>query len=379
MKLTIDTPALADATQWALRAIPTHPPTPVLAGMRIEAHDGTLTLAGFDYYRSARAHEACDASEPGTVLVPGRVLADLVRTFPKTKPTDLSLDGTDLTLSCGTAHITLPTLPLEDYPSLPDLPAASGTITGGALAQAITRVAAAAGTDQTLPQLTGVEVALHPDQVVLSATDRYHFHVAHVPWTPSREATPSKKRKDKALTEGQVIVPADVLRDAARILADTDQATLTITDSQFAVSVPGRSATGGIINGDFPRYAALFPTELATVAQTSTEDLTTAIRHLTPLLGKSDPMILDITDGQIHISAGTSDNGRGRDQVDATLTEGSPLTIAFNPGLLLATLQQVDDPVIQMSFTTPTKPAVLHAPDDADTFRGLIMPIRLSS
>lgn len=375
MKLTIDTDRLADAAQWALRAVPGNPPTPVLAGMRLEAaDDNTLTLAGFDYYRSARAREDCEVSEPGTLLVPGRVLTDIVKAFPRGKPTTLALDGTDLALSCGTAHILLPTLPLDDYPTLPTIAAASGTVDGAALAAAAARVAAAATTDETITILTGVQFALTDTTLTLSATDRYSFHVADVPWTPN--PAPRGKGKNKPRVAGNALVPADAVRDAARILADADKAELTITESQFAISVPGRWATSSILDGELPNY--VFPTEFESVATTGTEALTDAIKHIQPLLGKADPMVLEVTDGQITVRAGTDDKGRGRDQVHADL-EGDPLTIAFNPGLLLKALQQIDGPVAQFNFTTPTKPALVYGVDQADVFRGLVMPIRLSS
>ncbi|WP_460074100.1 DNA polymerase III subunit beta [Streptomyces sp. YKOK-I1] len=376
MKLTIDTEKLADAAQWALRAVPGNPPTPVMAGMRLEAaDDNTLALAGYDYYRSARAAEDCEVSEPGTLLVPGRVFTDIVKAFPKGKPTTLALDGTDLALSCGSAHILLPTLPLDDYPTLPTISAASGTVDGATLAAAGARVAAAATTDETLAALTGVQFGLSDTTITLSATDRYTFHVADLAWTPN--PAPKGKGKNRPRVAGNTLVPADAVRDAARILADADQAELTITESQFAISVPGRWATSSLIEGELPKYAALFPTEFESVATTSTEALTDAIKHIQPLLGKADPMLLEVADGQITVRAGTDDKGRGRDQVHADL-EGDPLTIAFNPGLLLRTLQQIDGPFTQFNFTTPTKPVLLHAPEKADTFRGLIMPIRLT-
>ncbi|AVH61828.1 MULTISPECIES: DNA polymerase III subunit beta [Streptomyces] len=377
MKLTIDTDQLADAAQWALRAIPGNPPAPVLAGMRIEASDdNTLTLAGYDYYRSARAREDCEVSEPGTLLVPGRVFTDIVKAFPKGKPTTLALDGTDLALSCGTAHILLPTLPLDDYPTLPTISSASGTVDGAALAAAAARVAVASTTDETIATLTAVQFGLSDTTMVLSATDRYLFHVADVPWTPN--PTPKGKGKGKPRVAGNTLVPADAVRDAARILADADKAELTLTESQFAISVPGRWATSSLIEGELPNYAALFPTEFASIATTGTEALIDAIKHIQPLLGKADPMVLEVTDGQITVRAGTDDKGRGRDQVHADL-EGDPLTIAFNPGLLLKTLQQIDGPVAQFNFTTATKPALVHGVDQTDIFRGLVMPIRLTS
>jgi DNA polymerase-3 subunit beta len=377
MKLTIDTAKLADAVQWALRAVPGNPPTPVMAGMRLEAAaDNTLTLAGYDHYRSARAREDCEVSEPGKVLVPGRVFTDIVRAFPKSKPTMLALDGTDLALSCGTAHILLPTLPLDDYPTLPTISAASGTVDGALLAAAGAAVAAAATNDETIATLTAVQFGLSDTTLTLSATDRYSFHVADMPWTPHPGL--KGKGKNKPRVAGTTLVPAGAVRDAARILADADQAELTITESQFAISVPGRWATSSLIDGALPDYAALFPAEFLSVATTGTEALIDAIKHVQPLLGKADPMLLEVTDGQITVRAGTDDKGRGRDQVHADL-EGEPLTIAFNPGLLLKVLQQVDGPVAQFNFTTATKPALVHGVDQADVFRGLVMPIRLTS
>ncbi|WP_432189840.1 DNA polymerase III subunit beta [Streptomyces sp. Tue6028] len=374
MTVTIDTGRLADAAQWALRAVPSSPPAPVLAGLRLEATaDNTLTLAGFDYYRSAHASEDCDVDEPGTLLVGGRVFTDLVRGFPKSKPTTLAWDDTGLILSCGTARITLPTLPLDEYPALPTLPAPSGTVTGTALADAAAHVAAAASTDDTIPVLTGVQFVLGEDTLTLSATDRYRFHVADVPWTPSQ--SPKAKGKHKPRTEGLALVPADILRDTTRILTDTDQAEIAFTGSEFAVSVPGRWATGRILDGQLPDYT--FPAEFESAATTSTEALAEAIKLIQPLLQKADPIVLDVTDGRITVRAGTDDKGRGSDQVDATFT-GTPLAPAFNPTFLLQALQQIDGPNVQLNFVSPTKPALLHAPDQAHTFKGLVMPVRLS-
>ncbi|MFI8234941.1 DNA polymerase III subunit beta [Streptomyces sp. NPDC085900] len=376
MKLTIDTEKLADAAQWAMRAVPTSPPTPLLAGLRLQAADDTLTLTGFDYYRCARAGEGCEVAEPGTLLVPGRVLADVVKAFPKSRPTTLALDGTDLALSCGTAHIQLPTLPLDDYPTPPEAPAASGTADAAALADAATRVAAAAATDDTIPVLTGVQFTLTDTTLRLTATDRYAFHVAELPWTPH---TTKARGKTRPLTEGTVLVPGDAVRDAARILAATGQsADLALTPSHFAVRVPGRSVTGSTLDGELPNYETLFPTEFTSVITAGTEALTDTLKHLTPLLGKGDPLFLDIAEGQITVRAGTHDKARGRDQVDADL-DGTPMTVAFSPHLLLRTLQQIDGPVVQLNLVSPTKAALLHAPDQADCFKGLIMPIRLSS
>ncbi|WHM41146.1 DNA polymerase III subunit beta [Streptomyces sp. BPTC-684] len=364
MKLTIERDDLADATQWALRAIPSHPPVPVLAGILLDAQKkDTLGISGFNYYVSTRAAEQAETAEPGRVLVSGRLLADIVKALPK-RPVLLAEDGTDLVLTCGKARFTLPTLPLEEYPALPKLPAASGTVDGGLFADLATRVAAAVDRDPAVPVLSGVQITYDAEHLLLGATDRYRFNVAELPWTAKAKIKP-----------GKVLVPAEILKDAAKVLVAGEQATLAFTPNMFAVSVSDRHLTGGLIDGDLPKYQSLFPTEFATVATAATAELAAVVGRVSLVLAKNAPLFLDIADGEITVRAGTHDTGTGLDSLDATL-EGDPLTIAFNPRLLTETLHGIAADRVQLNLTTPVKPALLHAPDQAATYRALLMPVR---
>ncbi|MFF6945841.1 DNA polymerase III subunit beta [Streptomyces lavendulae] len=368
MKLTIENEHLADAAQWAMRAVPARPPVPLLAGILITADKDTLTLAGFDYYVSCRAIEDADIDEPGKALVSGRLLTDIVRALPKQQVT-ITADETDLVLTCGKARFTLPKLPLEEYPALPKLPAASGKVSGATLADLFTRVSVATGADSTLPVLTGVAITYSGDHLVLAATDRYRFNLAQAAWTPN----PKTKAK-----EGSVLVPASTLRDAAKVMADAEQeATVAFTANGFAVSTGGRHITSGLLDGELPKYSNLFPTEFESVATASAAELIAAVKRASLVLGKGDPVFLEVAAEQITVRAGTHDTGTALDCADASL-EGEPLTIAFNPQLLLETLQsiQAESERVQFNFTTSVKPATIHAPGRAENFRTLLMPIR---
>src|SRR3954454_6048844 len=158
VKFQVERDALADAVSWAARGLPNRPPVPVLAGVLLEADaEGTLTLSAFDYEVSARVSVPADVSEAGRVLVSGRLLSDIARNLPG-KPVDVVTEGSKVTVTCGATRFTLLTMPVEEYPTLPAMPEASGEISGDVFSQAVAQVTVAAGRDDTLPILTGVRM-----------------------------------------------------------------------------------------------------------------------------------------------------------------------------------------------------------------------------
>jgi len=140
MKFQVERDVLAEAVGWSVRALPARPVIPVLAGLLLQAADG-LTLSCFDYEVSARAEVDADVAEPGTVLVPGRLLAEITRSLPSL-PVEFADDPDGVSLTCGSASFTLVTLPVEEYPDLPVLSLTAGTVDGGDLAAAVGQVAA---------------------------------------------------------------------------------------------------------------------------------------------------------------------------------------------------------------------------------------------
>src|SRR5262249_56148008 len=130
------------------------PPIPVLAGLLLDVTDSTLSISGFDLEASTQVDVEVSASTPGTALVSGRLLADISRALPP-HPVDVAVEGARLTIACGSARFTLPTMPVEDYPKLPQMPTTAGTVNATAFATAVGQVAVAAGRGDTLPVRTG--------------------------------------------------------------------------------------------------------------------------------------------------------------------------------------------------------------------------------
>ncbi|GHF43198.1 DNA polymerase III subunit beta [Streptomyces mashuensis] len=375
MKIRVERDVLAEAVAWAARSLPARPPVPVLAGLLLKAEDGTLSLSGFDYEVSARVSVEADVEEDGTVLVSGRLLADICRSLPN-RPVEISTDGVRVTVVCGSSRFTLHTLPVEEYPALPQMPTTTGTVPAEVFASAVAQVAIAAGRDDTLPVLTGVRIEIEGDTVTLASTDRYRFAVREFMWKPE---TPD--------TSAVALVPAKTLLDTAKSLSGGESVSLALSGSGAGEGLigfegSGRRTTTRLLEGDLPKYRTLFPTEFNSVAVIETAPFVEAVKRVSLVAERNTPVRLSFEQGVLILEAGSSDDAQAVERVDAQL-EGDDISIAFNPGFLLEGLSAIDSPVAQLSFTTPTKPALLSGKPAVDAeadeaYKYLIMPVRLS-
>ncbi|CAL9499899.1 DNA polymerase III subunit beta [Streptomyces albus] len=375
MKIRVERDVLAEAVAWTAKSLPARPPVPVLAGLLLKADDSALSLSGFDYEVSARVSVDAEVEEEGTVLVSGRLLADICRALPN-RPVEISTDGVRATVVCGSSRFTLHTLPVEEYPALPEMPSATGTVPGEVFAAAAQQVAIAAGRDDTLPVLTGVRIEIEGDTVTLASTDRYRFAVREFLWKPE---TPD--------ASAVALVPAKTLLDTAKSLSGGDHVTLALSGSGSGEGLigfegAGRRTTTRLLEGDLPKYRTLFPTEFNSVAVIETAPFVEAVKRVALVAERNTPVRLSFEQGVLTLEAGSSDDAQAVERVDADL-EGEDISIAFNPGFLLEGLSAIDAPVAQLSFTTSTKPALLSGRPAKDaeadeSYKYLIMPVRLS-
>ncbi|HWS59012.1 MAG TPA: DNA polymerase III subunit beta [Actinotalea sp.] len=376
MKFRVDRDVLAEAVTWTARSLPTRPPVPVLAGVRIEADSsGVVQLSSFDYEVSARSEITADVSDPGTVLVSGRLLAEIARALPA-KPVDLALEGTKVVVTCGASRFTLLTMPVEDYPALPAMPAEVGTVRGEDLTQAVAQVTVAASRDDTLPLLTGVRMEIEGETITLLATDRYRLALRTLAWTP---ATPG--------LSSVALVRARTLSDAAKSLGSTDQVTVALSTGAgvdlIGFEAGGRHTTSLLVDGDYPAVRRLFPDETPIHAVVSTGALIEAARRVALVAERNTPIRLAFSEGQVVLDAGQGDDAQASEALEAALT-GEDITVAFNPQYLLDGLGALSTEYVRMSFTHPNKPVEFTGQRSLDghddrSYRYLLVPIRFAS
>ena len=375
MKFRVERDVLADAVSWAARTLPTRPSMPVLAGLVLEASEDSVTLSSFDYEVSSRVTIAADVQTPGTSLVSGRLLADITRSLPGA-PVQLSNEGTRVVITCGRSSFTLPTLPVEDYPSLPAMPDSSGDIEAALFAAAVAQVAVAAGRDDTLPTLTGIRMEIEGGNIVLAATDRYRLAVREFSWNP----------KSSSISIN-ALIPAKTLADTAKSLSTTDLVTIALSaggsgEGLIGFEGAGRRTTTRLLDGEFPKYRTLLPSEAATVASVDTAALADAVKRVALVAERNTPVRLAFDGSEVVLRAGAGDDAQANEVVECRV-DGDGLEIAFNPAYLLDGLSAVGAGTTTFSFTQATRPAVLTGADSAaasgvDDYRYLLMPVRLT-
>jgi DNA polymerase-3 subunit beta len=391
MEIRVERDALADAVVWTARSLPARPPMQVLLGLLLEvggpsSPDG-LAVSAFDYEVSSRIELPATVAEEGRVLVPGRLLADIVRSLPA-QPVDLRLEGARVVLTCGAARFTLPTLPVEDYPALPDMPTTTGALESDVFAAAVAQVAIAAGRDDTLPVLTGVRLEIEGEQLTLAATDRYRLAVRTLAWRPEQTGL-----------SATALVPARTLAETAKALTGGAEVTLALSGSGSGAAGEGmigfeggpagslRRTTSRLLEGEFPKYRSLLPSESSSVAEVSTLQLVEAAKRVALVAARNAPVRLGFSADGLVLEAGGADDAQASERLECGWEGAEPLQIAFNPAYLLDGLAAVDSDTTTLSFTGPTRPAVLTGKRDGDAkgdlaatadYRYLLMPVRLS-
>jgi DNA polymerase-3 subunit beta len=266
---------------------------------------------------------------------------------------------------------------VEEYPALPQMPSATGTVPGEVFASAAAQVAIAAGRDDTIPMLTGVRMELEGSTLTLLATDRYRAAVRELTWRP----------KDDGINI-QALVPARTLADTAKTLGPIGgEVTVALSRGGIGEGMIGfaggsRRTTSRLLDPDFPKIRSLFPDQHQARAKLSVASLTEVVKRVALVADRTTPVRLSFAEGEVVIEAGSSEDARASEAMEAEFT-GEPLTVAFNPGYLLDGLAVLDAPSVLVSFTTVMKPAVISpAADDGEPvpgYRYLIMPMRVGN
>ena len=139
MRFQANRDVFSEAVSFAVKLLPQRTTLPILSGVLIEATETGLILSSFDYEVSAQTEIAADVEETGRVLVSGRLLAEIASRMPNA-PVRFSTNESRISVSCGSANFTLLSMPVEEYPSIPQVSAQSGLVPAEEFAAAVSQV-----------------------------------------------------------------------------------------------------------------------------------------------------------------------------------------------------------------------------------------------
>jgi DNA polymerase-3 subunit beta len=379
VKFRVERDVFADAVAWTARSIPTRPGTlPQLSGILMTTGPEGLRFSGFDYETSGQVTVGADVADDGKVLVSGRLLADIARALPP-KSVDVTLDGAKLSVVCGTSRFSLQTMPVDEYPALPEMPEIAGSIDGDAFQSAVGQAVTAAGRDDMLPVLTGVKLEIDGSRLALLATDRFRLSLREVEWRPLQSDMTAS-----------ALVPARVLADTARSLAPGGELSIALGTAGASEGLIGfvsssggaeRRTTTRLIDGAFPNVRQLFPQTSDVSATVDVGALIDSAKRVSLVAGRNTPIRLSFTEGQVTLEAGNGEEAQASESIEATLT-GDDISIGFNPSYLLDGLQAIPGPGVHVAMTQPARPAAFTSVGDPDagpdlSFRYLLMPLRM--
>jgi DNA polymerase-3 subunit beta len=366
LRLTVDRAIFVEALGAVGRAVSTRSIIPALSGIQLQAETGSLTLTATDGDISIRSKISAEVESGGSIVVPGRLLADVARQLP-TGDVSLVVDGGGiLAIDCGSASFKLRLLSAEDFPVVQPIEGSTVSLPVGEFSETIDQVARSASRDETRPHLTGILLSIDGDKLRSVATDSYRLAVRTT-------------KIDPPVTEKiEANVPARALQEAVRIADGHDRVEITLAERQIAFSAGETLLVSRLIDGQFPDFEQLLPDSYEYELDIDTSELLDAVKRVSLLAQRNTPLKVSLSEGELEVSAQTTDIGEGRETLPAPDFTGDPLEIGFNPDFLRDGLDSAHTERAKFKLISAFRPGLIVAGDD-DEFIYLVMPIRLNT
>ena len=345
MKFQVNKDVLNEAVSFAVRLLPQRTTLPILSGILIEADANALRLSVFDYDTSAQVEIAAKVEESGRVLVSGRLMAEIVNKLPNAA-VDFSTDGSKVQVNCGSAKFSLLTMPIDEYPSLPEIPATTGSVSGEDFSAAISQIAVAASREDVTPVLTTVLLETTKDSISLVATDRYRVAVQDIAWKSNTG-------------EASALIPAKTLQEIAKTFANQGEIAISINPSDekdlIAFKANNRSVTSRLIKGNFPAVKTLFPEKIENFAVLNTQDLLDSTKRVSLVLERESPIKFTFTSASLNLEAAGGETAQASESIDVQLT-GGEVVVSLKPQFLIDGLAGVKTEYVKIGFTNSDNP-----------------------
>lgn len=368
MKISVDRDSLLMQLQTAARVASARTAIQALSGVQLTVSSEGCELRTTDMEIGLRMPVSAEAVRDGTVVLPARLLLDVVRSLPDSRVTiEQRPSERDVELISGSAVFHIRTLRSEDFPQFPE-PDRDSLISVPAQAFVETglKVAGSASRDETRPVLTGILISVTGGRLEMVATDSYRLSV-------------KQTELDEPLDQDfQVNVPARALQELARIAGQHqgEHLGISVQRNQIVFVLDGVILSSRLIEGQFPNYRQLLPEGFEHELRIDSSELTGVVRRISLLAQKNRPLRLAFSPGELSVSAETPDVGEARESLPVSF-QGESLEIGFNPEFLREGLEAIEEGDLLVKLISPIRPGLIEAADGSG-FQYLIMPIRLN-
>ena len=367
MKLTATKPNLVNVLAIAARIAASSGAIQAGQGALIDATGPGAVVSATDFDTSITLPLVTESIDrPGRVLLPARLLLDVVKACPGATVTISFGEDSTARLESGSATFDLRTLRIDDFPALPEPdPSTLSTLPLAPFTAAIDRVAQSASRDETRPLLTGVNIRVSGTRLRAVATDSYRLAV----YQTELEA-PATREFERTL-------PAHALQELARLAKVASAEQIAISESGYTVVMQFASITlsARTITGSYPDPDQLIPSECEFSFRYPADTLNETIRRIALLCHKNTPAVLSFKGSGLECHADAHDIGSAAEVLD-DIRHDDPFTIGINPDFLSQALAQYGSDPVEMRLLSPLRPVLLT--DSTGTLSQILMPIRLN-
>lgn len=348
MKFQVNRDVLSEAVSFAVKMLPARTTLPILSGVLIEASAEGLVFSSFDYEVSTQTKVAATVESPGRVLVSGRLLAEIANRLPNAPVTFESVESR-IQVSCGSANFTLLSMPVEEYPTIPQVDGETGVLPAEEFSSAVAQVAVAASRDDVTPVITGVQLEITGNSLSLVATDRYRVAIRDIPW----EST-------GAGADITALVPARTMQEIGKTFGHSGNISISITNKDdrelIAFTADNKTVTSLLIKGNFPPVKRLFPEKVENYAVVNTAELIEATRRVKLVVEREAALRFTFANNGLTLEAIGGEQAQASETIDAVIS-GPDVVVSLKPDFLLDGLGAVHSEFTRIGFTSVENPA----------------------
>ena len=364
MKFSISKEALLEGLQKVQHVVSTRTTLPILSNVLLVAKNGRLTFTTTDLDVGITGSVEAKIEKEGATTLPAKRLVNIVRELPASE-VEISVDSKNVaSIQSGPSFFKIIGLGQDDFPPLPDFEGAKEfRMPQPLLRDGLKKTSYAISTDETRYVLNGIYTSFREGKLTLVATDG------------RRLAMVENDLDFPASHETDVIVPTKAVQELQRLLGDTGEVLIRLSDSQISFSIGDHLLISKLIEGNYPNYRQVIPGDSTERVELPRESVFDTVRRVSLLSSdKSNSVKLVFGSNTVEVTANSPDVGEARETMEVQYS-GKPMQIAFNPEFLMAPLRNLESETVYLDLIDEMSPGVIRIDG---SFLYVIMPMRVT-
>ena len=367
MKLIIDRISLLRPLGQVQSVVERRNTIPILANVVLQASEGALLMTATDMDMDIATQVECAVMTDGKTTVPAHLLYDIVRKLPEGAEIEIAVADGRAIISAGRSNFRLPTLPVEDFPTISTSDMPKGfLVTGADMRDMIDATRFAISTEETRYYLNGIY--LHKsdqNELCAVATDGHRLAMTRQSLPAGANDMPS------------IIVPRKGVTELRKLLDDFDgEVSVALSDTRAEFTFGTVRLKTKLIDGTFPDYTRVIPRGNDRIMQVDSASFSAAVDRVSTISSeKSRSVKLRLQEGSLHLSASSTDASSAAEELEVSY-DGAEMEIGFNARYLLDIASQVSGETIEFALADQGSPSLVRAPGDEATLF-VLMPMRV--